>query len=219
MKKVILAVVAIMFAAVSAQASGLNGVGQSGGFLTPNAQISNRLSVNTSYTDLDGVAANQVGVTVGVFKRLEAGYSRLDNNTNVYHAKLGFAFKQETLATAFAVGVQATDVESVSDTNYDVYLAGQLTIEALRNADLTIVLRSTDALGRRDYLGEGSLGVEVVKGWAVYGEYAQKQSNVDNDWSAYVQRDLGNAVLKAGVTDGGLQSGGQFFLSGSVSGI
>ena len=220
MRRILLVVVAMILAASVAQAAGLDGIGQSGGYAVPNAQISNRLSVNTTYTDLDTNSANQVGVTVGVLKHLEAGYTRTDNNLNTLHAKLGFKFMQETLDTAFALGVVANDVESLSGLDtLDLYLAGQLTLKKLNNADLTLVLRSTDASGDREYLGEALLGVEVVKGWAVYGEFAQKINAASNQWDVFVQRDLGAAVLKAGLTDLAAGTDGQFFLSASISGI
>ena len=222
MKRFALAVVvAVMILAASvAQAAGLNQEGQSGGYLVPNAQISNRLSVNAAYVDLNSNSANQVGVTAGVLKHLEAGYTRADNNVNTFHAKLGFSFLKKTLDTSFAVGAIGRTVEGVRalDT-FDAYLAGEIVLKDLKNTDLTLVLRGTDASGQTEYLGEASVGVEVLKGWSVYGEFAQKVNAANNQMSLFVQRDLGTAVVKAGVADLGNGVDDQFFLSASISGI
>ena len=222
MKKVFMLVVGIMFFAVAAQAAGLDVIGQSGGYLVPNAQISNRLAVSTTYTNLDKNAANDVAVSLGVLKHLEVSYARQDNQENIYGAKLGFSFKKKTLATSFALGVVSTNIQSVSGLNaLDAYLAGQLGFQILKhNVDAVLVLNSTDSFGTRKYLGQASVGVEVVKGWDVYGEFVQNPEKTHNQMSAFVQRDLGNAVIKAGVADlAGNKLDNQFFLSASILGI
>jgi len=210
----------ILMASVATMAAGLDQEGQSGGYLVPNAQISNRLSVHTTYTDLNTATANQVGITVGALKHVEAGYTRYNNKVDAYHAKLGFSFGQKALNAAFAVGAIGRVVESNTSANSaDAYLASEFTFKKLKNADLTLVARASDVTGPCKVTGEGSLGVEVIKGWSVYGEYVQTPKADTNKMAAFVQRDLGNAVLKAGVADTSKDKDRQLFLSASVSGI
>jgi len=54
----------------------------------------------------------------------------------------------------------------------------------------------------------------------VNGEFVQNVNNVNNQWAAFVQRETGNAVVKAGISDvanGKLDN--QFFLAASIDGI
>lgn len=217
MKKIFGLVVLFTMMATASYAVGLNQMGVSGGYLNPDATISQRFTVAATYTNLDTTADNQVSVTGGLLDRLEVGYTRsslLGEDANFYHAKLGFAFKQSVLKTSFALGVEGADIESVDDLNFlDMYLVGQFNVDLERDLDISLGIRSTDTSGEREYLGEATIGAEVVLGWWIFGEFKQQVEAADNQWSIFGARKAGNAVVKLGTADVGNGLGDQIFAS------
>jgi len=216
MKKMFLVAMAVMLLSTVAMAAGTNMYGESGGYLVPDAQISQRLMVSTHYVDLNSTAAGSVSLTGGAFEKVEVGVTRsraANINSNVYHAKLGFSFKQKLLKTSFALGARGADIQSLSGLNYfDYYLAGQFKLTALNyGLDITLGTLSSDANGKRKYTGFGLLGVGIAKNLSLYGEYKQNTVPAYNNWSVFVRRATAESFVDFGMMDAGIGQVNQVF--------
>lgn len=217
MKKLYTLVIAVVLLAGLSSVA-LAGVAESGGYLVPDTSISQRLTIGTTYTDLnDGNSANIIEASLGVLDVLELSYGRVDASTNVFGAKLGINYLKKDYGVGAALGVTGTTVESAGNLNsLDLYLALSGKVKFI---DLVGVARSTDVSGEREYLFEGSLGAEVIKGVSLYGEFAQKPNLLDNQLAVYVQRSITNANVRVGVTSLDKFNENQVFVSAYISGI
>jgi hypothetical protein len=166
----LIATALLLSSASSAFAQGLNWEGQTGAFVTPfaytTASPANGIghpTIALHYLNAGEVIGNSVQLsgTVGLFKRVEVGYTRALNSTgdtplsplfaggfNTFHGKVNLisenAFK--TKLPAISVGfVARTQVERVGGvltdkrtSNGDIYLVGTKTIAAIKQLPILV---------------------------------------------------------------------------------
>ena len=202
-----MAVVVLM--SVPVLAKGLNVNGVSGGYLNPDATVSQRLTVSTSFIDLNSLTTTNLSVAGTVLKRVELGVTRINmdsSKANIYNAKVAIGkvnIVKDKLSLALAGGVNMLVFDGkinhgANVTNY--YAVVDTTV--LKSLRLSAGANENDATGKWKTLGFASLGADLkVFGLSVGAEFVQEPKDSTNQTDAFLAKTVNGSTIKVGMAN------------------